>query len=97
VAQNSYPSFPNGFVCPVVKTEFDAARNELEPGVEKIDMIAKDIASWLGYGWEGLRDGRITDRGFPIWAFDGLGHKHFQGGKQDLRDLAEKIIASSRQ
>ena len=68
-----------------------------ERGMEKIDAIAKDIASWLGYAWDGLRDERITDKGFPIWTFDGLGQKKFQGGKQDLRDLAEKIIASSRQ
>ena len=59
------------------------------------DAMAKHIAAWLGYDWDGLRDGRITDRGFKVWAFSGIGHKTFQGGKDDLRDLATEIVMIS--
>jgi hypothetical protein len=55
------------------------------------DAGAKLLAEWMGYSWEGLSDGRIGDRGFPQWPASG----HYQGGKQDLRDLAAAIVAAS--
>lgn len=51
------------------------------------DAGAKQIAHWLGYRWDGLAEGRIGDREFPIWTSSG----RFQGGKQDLRDLATTV------
>lgn len=57
------------------------------------DTGAKLLARWIGYAWEGLQEGRIADRGYPQWAFNGLNHRQFQGGKQDLRDLAAEIVA----
>lgn len=57
------------------------------------DAAAKKLAEWIGYSWDGMREERIADRGYKQWAFNGIGHKHFQGGKQDLRDLAAEIAA----
>lgn len=56
------------------------------------DAAAQALAHWLGYLWGGLRDDRIADRGFKPWGFSGLGHKEFQGGKQDLRDIVNEIV-----
>lgn len=58
---------------------------------DHLDEGAKALAKWIGYKWEGITEGRIGDRGFDQWCFNGMGHKQFQGGKQDLRDLAKKI------
>ena len=59
------------------------------------DAMAKRIAEWFGFEWDSLRDGRISERGFKVWGFTGIGHRTFQGGKEDLRDLATEIIAIS--
>lgn len=61
------------------------------PTPEQIDAAAKLLACWIGYSWDGISEGRIADRGFGQWAFNGTGHRSFQGGKQDLRDLALSI------
>lgn len=60
-----------------------------EPSAD--DAGAKLLADWIGYSWDGLREGRIGDRGFPQWPRSGA----YQGGKQDLRDLAAAIAAAS--
>jgi hypothetical protein len=57
------------------------------------DAAAKRLANWIGLAWEGIRDGRIA--GYPQWAFNGLGHRNFQGGRDDLRDLAREIVSLS--
>lgn len=56
------------------------------------DAGAKVLAEWIGYSWDGLREGRIADRGFRQWTTNGIGHTLYQGGRQDLRDLASKIV-----
>lgn len=61
-----------------------------------VDAGAKRLAKWIGYLWEGLNDGRIGDRGYQQWSFNGIGQKQFQGGKDDLRDLAREIVALYR-
>lgn len=53
------------------------------------DIGAKLIAEFIGYSWDGLREGRIE--GFPVLVPGGT----FQGGKQDLRDIAEKVAAEA--
>lgn len=60
------------------------------------DTGAKLIAEWIGSLWDGIRDGRIGDRGYPQWGCDDIGHRKFQGGKQDLRDLAASIAAAQK-
>ena len=59
------------------------------------DAAAKILAHWVGYAWDGLSEGRIGDRGYPQWARNGIGSLGFQGGRQDLRDLAEKITKAT--
>lgn len=58
-----------------------------------LDDAAKKLAEWIGYSWDGIRDERIADKGFKPWCFDGLGHKKYQGGKEDLRDIVRDILA----
>jgi len=60
------------------------------------DAGAKLLASWLGYAWEGLTEARASERpsgSYPIFCHTQFGWQ-FQGGKQDLRDLAESILAA---
>lgn len=59
-----------------------------------VDAGAKRLAAWISYVWEGIRDGRIADRGdYPQWSYNGIGALHYQGGKDDLRDLAREIAS----
>lgn len=60
----------------------------------QIEAGARKLAEWIGYNYDSLRDGRIANRGFKQWATNGVGALRFQGGKQDLRDLAAAIIKS---
>lgn len=60
----------------------------------RVEAAAKRLAEWFGYAWDGLRDdGRVTDKGFKPWCFNGLGDKCFQGQKQDVRDIVLEIAA----
>lgn len=63
------------------------------PTPEQIEAGARRLADWIGYSYDGLRDTRISERGYPQWGFNGIGHKRFQGGKQDLRDLVVAIYS----
>lgn len=58
---------------------------------KNVDAAARLLADWINYSWDGMREGRIGDRGFKQWAFNGIGTLNYQGGKQDLRDLAVQI------
>ena len=60
---------------------------------ESIEKGARRLASWFGCSYDGLQKDRI--QGFPQWAFDGAGHKFYQGGQQDLKDLVVKIAADA--
>lgn len=69
--------------------EIDAAL-AAAPSVEDVDAGAKVLAKFIGYSWEGLtQDAR--PKGFPMWAYDGIGQKHYQGGKEGLREIATAI------
>lgn len=53
------------------------------------EVGARLLAKWISYDWDGLcKDGH---KGFPQWAFNGIGALHYQGGKQGLRNLAKAI------
>lgn len=57
------------------------------------ELAGKALSLWFGYSWDGLYDRRIADRGYRPWTFDGLGHKTFQGGKMDVLDMVDRIVA----
>jgi hypothetical protein len=59
---------------------------------QDIDAAAKLLAEWIGYAWDGLREGRIES--YPQWSHNQVMGRMFQGRKQDLRDLALKIAAT---
>ena len=69
---------------------FESLTEQLEDGRE---LAGKALALWFGYAWNGLYDRRIADRGYRPWTFDGLGHKTFQGGKPDVLDMVDRIVA----
>ena len=56
---------------------------------------AKALAKWLGYKWDGLQEGRIVDRGYPVWAINAAGSYQMQGDKGDLVDAVRAIAASA--
>lgn len=74
------------------------ASSPLPPAAGELDgdAGAKLLAGWINYSWDDMKEGRIGDKGYPQWCYNGAGHLYFQGGKQDLRDLAGKIAALAR-
>lgn len=77
-----------------LRTRTSTGRTTPEPPHARagLDDGARYLARWIGYLWDGLREDRIVDRGFQPWAFNGIGQKHFQGGKEDLRDAVRAIL-----
>lgn len=58
-----------------------------------VEAAAKLLAEWFGYPWDGIiENGRLDDR-FPHWISSGIGRRGFQGYKQDVRDVVERIAA----
>jgi len=67
-----------------------AVKYVLEPAMadrNDPDEAAKLLSQWIGYDWDGLREGRLGAQ-YPQWV-DG----RFQGGKMDLHDIAQQIVA----
>jgi hypothetical protein len=62
-----------------------------EAGVE---AAARYITKWLGFAWDSLHDGRVTDRGFPILTHGQFGWG-FQGHKVDMIDLARAALKAA--
>lgn len=57
-----------------------------EPGEKEVERVAKLITEWLGYSWDGLGEGSVVAKGFPVWTHGEFGG--FQGRKDDMRSLA---------
>jgi hypothetical protein len=57
------------------------------------EAIARRLAKWIGYLWDGLHDYSVVDKGYPEWVH--FGTIPYQGGKQDLFRLADELIAIS--
>jgi hypothetical protein len=54
------------------------------------DAGAKILAEFIGLLWEGITpDAR--PKGYPMWSYDGIGSKNYQGGKEGLREIADRI------
>lgn len=79
--------FPEG-------TEYVAAlsRTAQAPVADEVEAGARLIAKWLGYSWDGLHDGSVVAKGFPVFTHGQFGWK-FQGHKDDVRDLVRDILA----
>lgn len=74
----------------VARAALSALSVQPEPKAEVTEAVAKIITKWLGYSWDGLDEGRVTDRGFPVFA----GDRSFQGRKGDMLALAAEIQAT---
>jgi hypothetical protein len=59
-----------------------------------VERAAKHITEWMGFSWDGLLDGRVTDKGFPVFTHGQFGWG-FQGHKGDMLDLARAAFPSS--
>lgn len=62
-----------------------------EAGVE---AAARYITKWLGFSWDGLHDGRVTDKGFPIFTNGQFGWG-FQGRRGDMLDLVRAALKAA--
>jgi len=57
-----------------------------------VDLIAKFITTEvMGYAWDGLRPDRINPEFKPL-IYSSWGGLKIQGGQEDMRDIARKII-----
>lgn len=62
---------------------------------EQVEAVARYIcAATLHTSWDGLQEGRITERGYKPFAYNNFGGWRFQGGHEDIRDIARKAIAA---
>ncbi|RUM97884.1 hypothetical protein EET67_09705 [Pseudaminobacter arsenicus] len=62
---------------------------------DAIETAARKLAAWLGYSWDGLDDGSIVGKGFPVFAFNQFGGRCFQGYKGDLIDFARELLSAA--
>lgn len=52
--------------------------------------VARELARWIGYDWDGLKDYSIVDRGYPEWTTNS---RMYQGGRPDLLRLADALLS----
>lgn len=60
-----------------------------------VEAAARIITKWLGYAWDGLHDGRVTDKGFPVFIHHSQTGWKFQGHKGDMIDLARAALKAA--
>jgi len=79
----------------VVK-EYLTARRPSEQAVTEagVEAAARHITKWLGFAWDGLHDGRVTDKGFPVFTQGQFGWG-FHGHKGDMIDLARAALKAA--
>ncbi|WP_421930064.1 hypothetical protein [Nitratireductor rhodophyticola] len=61
---------------------------------EAVERMAKHITNWLGFSWDGLHEGRVTDKGFPVFTHGQFGWA-FQGHKGDMLDFAQAALLAA--
>lgn len=97
------------FASSAAKVEVIEALNEIERFVteyatepmpasdqsDRADFVpaAKALASWIGYAWNGMDRGRISDRGHKPWVYAQWGGQRFQGGQADLIDMVAAVAS----
>lgn len=74
------------------EAEAALSRTAQAPVADEVEAGARLIAKWLGYSWDGLHDGSVVAKGFPVFTHGQFGWK-FQGHKDDVRDLVRDILA----
>lgn len=92
-----YPDHNHCAHCAAIKF----ARDSLSlpaPATAKggVETAARKLAEWFGFDFDSLsNEGRITDKGYNPWGFNGIGSTIFQGCKQDVRDIVLVLRSSS--
>lgn len=97
------------FASSEAKSEVGEALNEIErfvaeyaiepvPQADHVDRAelvpaARALASWIGYAWNGMDRGRISDRGHRPWVYAQFGGQKFQGGQADLIDMVAAVAS----
>lgn len=59
-----------------------------------IEIIAKGVTSWLGYSWDDLSEGSVTEKGLPVFTYGQSGWT-FQGRKDDMLDLGRELLEAA--
>lgn len=59
------------------------------------EVAAKTITKWLGISWDGLRDGRVVEKGFPVFLHHSQTVWQFQGHKGDMIDIARAVLTAA--
>jgi len=66
------------------------------PSDEAVEAVAHYIAqNILLTAWDGLKEGSCIDRGFPVFCWRQFGGKTWQGGKEDVRNLARAALSAA--
>lgn len=71
------------------------AEEDVTAAMDAAEAAARKLASWMGYGWDGLNDGSIVEKGFPVFTFNQFGGRRFQGYKGDLINFARELLAAA--
>ncbi len=82
---------------PTAIAERILASRTQEPAEWQVEAVARYIAEKIfGSSWAGLgSDGRVTDRGFPVFHFSRHGGICCQGRQGDLMDVAREALRAA--
>jgi hypothetical protein len=64
---------------------------DIKPDPE-VERVARALADFLGYSWDDLFPHSVVEKGYPLFAHNQVRGTKFQGGQQDLLDLARKLL-----
>jgi hypothetical protein len=85
------PEALNDFLSPKPVAR-PAAQAVTDAGVE---AAARHITKWLGFAWDDLHDGRVIEKGLPIFLHHSQFGWQFQGHKGDMIDLARIALKAA--
>lgn len=63
------------------------------PTEQQIETVARGIAAFIGYSWDGLVDHSVVERLYKMFTHGQFGWG-FQGGKPDLLNVARDLLQS---
>lgn len=62
----------------------------------QVEAVARHVTKWLGYSWEGLGEGSVVAKGFPVFTNGQFGWG-FQGRQDDMRALARDLLTAAQE
>ena len=61
---------------------------------EMVEIVAKKVADFLGYAWEGLNSQSVVEQGYKMFTHGQFGWS-FHGGQRDLRNVARDLLEAA--